>query len=133
MWPDSLKIVLSGRIRHFKKRILKGRGFRGGSDEKMRRMWVGLEIDVVGLPPLGETYEPKLNARNSKVQKEEYGEIIFNRIARENIPEGELRTTEQQQSSAATSDTLEQFSIYPTLPHDNLNMELDMEEGNQLE
>ena len=32
--------------------ILKGRGFRGGSDEKMRRMWLGLEIDVVGLPPL---------------------------------------------------------------------------------
>jgi len=30
---------------------LKGRGFRGGSDEKMRRMWFGLEIDVVGLPP----------------------------------------------------------------------------------
>ena len=34
-----------------KKIILKGRGFRGGSDEKMRRMWLGLEIDVVGLPP----------------------------------------------------------------------------------
>ena len=52
MWPDSLKIVFSGRIRHFKKIILKGKGFRGGSDEKMRRMWFGLEIDVVGLPPL---------------------------------------------------------------------------------
>ena len=35
-----------------KKIILKGRGFRGGSDEKMRRMWFGLGIDVVGLPPL---------------------------------------------------------------------------------
>ena len=35
-----------------KKIISKGRGFRGGSDEKMRRMWFGLEIDVVGLPPL---------------------------------------------------------------------------------
>ena len=23
-----------------------------GSDEKMMRMWFGLEIDVVGLPPL---------------------------------------------------------------------------------
>ena len=34
---------------------MKGRGFRGGSDEKMRRMWFGLEIDVVGLPPLSET------------------------------------------------------------------------------
>ena len=31
---------------------MKGRGFRGGSEEKMRRMWFGLEIDVVGLPPL---------------------------------------------------------------------------------
>ena len=40
-WPDSLKIVLSGRIRHFKKITLKGRGFRGGSDEKMSRMWLG--------------------------------------------------------------------------------------------
>ena len=27
---------LYGRIRHFKKIILKGRGFQGGSDEKMR-------------------------------------------------------------------------------------------------
>ena len=51
-WPDSLKTVLSGRFRHIKKIILKGRGFRFGSDEKMMRMWFGLEIDVVGLPPL---------------------------------------------------------------------------------
>ena len=29
------------------KKILKGLGFRGGSEEKMRRMWFGLEIDVV--------------------------------------------------------------------------------------
>ena len=35
--------------------MLKGRGFRRGSEEKMMRMWFGLEIDVVGLPPLGET------------------------------------------------------------------------------
>ena len=35
-----------------KKIILKGRGFRCGSDEKMMRMWFGLDIDVVGLPPL---------------------------------------------------------------------------------
>ena len=34
--------------------ILKGRGFRCGSDEKIMRMWFGLEIDVVGLPPLAE-------------------------------------------------------------------------------
>ena len=37
---------------HLKRIILKGRGFRCGSDEKMMRMWFGLEIDVVGLPPL---------------------------------------------------------------------------------
>ena len=43
---------LFSRIGHLEKIILKGRGFRGGSDEKMRRMWFGLEIDVVGLPPL---------------------------------------------------------------------------------
>ena len=30
------------------------KGFRGGSDEKMRRMWLGLEIIVSGLPPLVE-------------------------------------------------------------------------------
>ena len=41
-----------GSIRHIKKIILKGRGFRGGSDEKMRRMWLGREIVVVGLPPI---------------------------------------------------------------------------------
>ena len=49
---NSLKIVLSGRIRHLKKIILKERGFRGGSDEKMRRKWLGREIVVAGLPPL---------------------------------------------------------------------------------
>ena len=45
-------MYLFSRIGHFKKIILKGRGFRCGSDEKMMRMWFGLEIDVVGLPPL---------------------------------------------------------------------------------
>ena len=35
--------------------ILKGRGFQGGSDEKIRRMWLGSEIVVVGLPPLFRT------------------------------------------------------------------------------
>ena len=41
--------------------IIEGRGFRGGSDEKMRRMWLGLEIDVVGLPPL---IQQSLNLRS---------------------------------------------------------------------
>ena len=45
-------MYLFSRIGHLKKIILKGRGFRFGSDEKMMRMWFGLEIDVVGLPPL---------------------------------------------------------------------------------
>ena len=31
--------------------ILELRGFRGGSDQKMRTMWLGLEIFVAGLPP----------------------------------------------------------------------------------
>jgi len=35
-----------------KKIFLKWWGFRGGSSEKMRRMWLGLGIVVVGLPPL---------------------------------------------------------------------------------
>ena len=47
--------ILEG-YRHFKKIILEGRGFRGGSDEKMRRMWLGLEIVVAGLTPLGYVY-----------------------------------------------------------------------------
>ena len=37
--------------------ILEGRGFRGGSDEKMLRMWLGLEIVVAGLPPLVEPFK----------------------------------------------------------------------------
>jgi len=41
-----------GRLDTFKKIILEGRGFRGGLDEKMRRMWLGLVIVVGGLPPL---------------------------------------------------------------------------------
>ena len=47
-------MYLFSRLGHLKKIILKGRGFRCGSDEKMMRMWFGLEIDVVGLPPLVE-------------------------------------------------------------------------------
>ena len=31
---------------------MEGRGFRGGSNEKMRKMWLGLEINVAGFPPL---------------------------------------------------------------------------------
>ena len=34
----------------YKKNILEGRGFWGGSDKK-RRMWLGREIVLVGLPP----------------------------------------------------------------------------------
>ena len=42
-----------GRISYtYKKIILKGTEFRGGSDEKMRRMWLRREIVVVGLPSL---------------------------------------------------------------------------------
>ena len=40
--------------------ILKGRGFQCGSDEKMMRMWFGLEIDVVGLPTLSHGLLHKL-------------------------------------------------------------------------
>ena len=40
-----------------KKIFLKEQGFRGGSDEKMRRMWLGLGFVVVGLPPLTHHYE----------------------------------------------------------------------------
>ena len=54
IWIFHSKVFSSGRIRHLKKIILKGRAFRGGSDEKMRRMWFGLENDVVGLPPLAQ-------------------------------------------------------------------------------
>jgi len=34
---------------------MEGRGFRGGSNEKMRRMRFGREIVVTGLPPLVTT------------------------------------------------------------------------------
>ena len=37
---------------------MEGGGFRGGSYDKMRKMWLGLEIVVVGLPPLpGQFYD----------------------------------------------------------------------------
>ena len=44
MWPHFRKIFSSSRIGHIKKNIFVGRGFRGGSDEKMRRMWLRLGI-----------------------------------------------------------------------------------------
>jgi len=37
--------------------MLEVRGFRGGSDEKMRRMWLGLEIIEAGFPPLIKVQE----------------------------------------------------------------------------
>ena len=49
--PYFYNMYLFSRIGHLKKIILKGRGFRCGSDEKMMRMWFWLEIDVVGLRP----------------------------------------------------------------------------------
>ena len=52
------------------------------------------------------------------MMKSFFSSIAREALARENIPEGELRLTEHQQSSAATSDTREQFSIYPTLSND---------------
>ena len=50
--PYFLKNVFILKDWTLKKIILKGRGFRGGSDEEMGRMWFGQGIDVVGLPPL---------------------------------------------------------------------------------
>ena len=44
----------------FKTIVLEGQGFRGGSDEKMKRMQLRRDIVVIGLPPLvqggGESY-----------------------------------------------------------------------------
>ena len=67
------------------------------------------------------------------MMKSFFSSIAREALARENIPEGELRLTEHQQSSAATSDTVEQFIIYPTLLSDDLNIEPDMVEWNYLE
>jgi len=52
-WPDLKKIVLSSRIGTFKTQIIEERGFRGGSDEKMK-MWLGRKIVVAGLPHLAD-------------------------------------------------------------------------------
>ena len=47
---------------------MKGRAFRGGSDEKMRRMWFGRENEEnVGLTPLPEQFETWFNI--PKIQK----------------------------------------------------------------
>ena len=56
-WPDSFKIVLSGRMRHFKKNNI----------ERTRILrWLGREIVVADLPPLMQIFfsnllEPSLN------------------------------------------------------------------------
>ena len=43
------------------KKILEGRGLRGGADERMWRMWLELEIVDADLPPL---IEVKLSLTN---------------------------------------------------------------------
>ena len=58
------KIFLFERIRHLKKYIFEGGGFRFGKDEKMRRMWLGLGVVGVGLPPLSEYITEKPNNLN---------------------------------------------------------------------
>ena len=50
--PAFQNIFLFARIGHLKKIVFEGRGFWCGSDENMRRTWLGLGIVVVGLPPL---------------------------------------------------------------------------------
>ena len=54
-------MYLFSRIGHLQKIILKGRGFRGGSDEKMRRMWFGLEINVAFLPSANKRLKDMFN------------------------------------------------------------------------
>ena len=49
-WPDLKKNLKELEI--FKHELIEGRGFRGGSNEQMRRMWLGRKIVVAGLPPL---------------------------------------------------------------------------------
>ena len=51
-WPDLKKNLKELEI--FKHELIEGRGFRGGSNEQMRRMWLGRKIVVAGLPPLIE-------------------------------------------------------------------------------
>ena len=52
-WPEFKKNILILKDWIHKKRIFyKELGFRGGSDEKLRRMWLELGIVVVYLPPL---------------------------------------------------------------------------------
>ena len=58
-----------------------------------------------------------------------FNSIARETLARENIPEGKLRLTEQQQSIAAASDMMKTYSVYPTL----LSDDSDMEEENHLE
>ena len=64
-WPDFQKIFSSWGIGHIKKIFLKGRVFRGGLDEKIRRKWLGIEICVVSSPH--ETKSTK--NKNDKVNK----------------------------------------------------------------
>ena len=51
-WIYHSYFICNFKDRTLKKILLKGRGFRCGSDEKLMRMCFGLEIDVVALPPL---------------------------------------------------------------------------------
>ena len=39
--------------------MLEGQGFRGGSDDKMRIVWLGIEIGVAGLRPLDSRIQGK--------------------------------------------------------------------------
>ena len=51
----SLKKIYLPKLETLKHIIIEGPGFRGSSDEKMRRLWLGREIVLVGLPPLHDS------------------------------------------------------------------------------
>ena len=64
--PDFQKNIFICKGWTEKKIILEGQGFRGGSDEKMRRMWLRRDIAVAGLPA---PIRPKMtNIHNKKTE-----------------------------------------------------------------
>ena len=46
--------------------------FRGVSDEKMRSMWLGQEIVVAGLPPLGQQTAERMSCGITATHSEHY-------------------------------------------------------------
>jgi len=65
--------------------MIKGSRFRGGSDDKMRRMGFGREIVVAGFPPLISEMNKKIKEKIYEFKKNDVQLNFYNTIINQDV------------------------------------------------